>query len=48
MADRGRRLDDWTRRRIERLAESLSIRKTAREANVVPNTVRKVLREKKT
>lgn len=43
MAQRGKRLDDWTRQRIQRLAELLSVRQTAREAGVSTSTVWKYL-----
>ena len=41
MAQQGRRLDEATRRQIERLAGVLSIRRTAREVGVDPKTVQK-------
>ncbi len=45
MAQRGRPLDEPTRRFIRRAAEVNSIRKTARLAEVSRNTARKVLRQ---
>jgi DNA invertase Pin-like site-specific DNA recombinase len=41
MAQRGRPLDERTRRQVVRLREVLSVRKTARESSVSPSTVQK-------
>lgn len=41
MAQQGKKIDDATRRQILRLAEVLSVRKTAREAGVDAKTVQK-------
>jgi DNA invertase Pin-like site-specific DNA recombinase len=44
MAQRGRPLDERTRREVVRLREVLSVRKTARETGTSRNTVRKYTR----
>lgn len=46
MAQRGKRLDDWTRRRIRDFAARLSLRRTARELGLARNTVSKYAEKK--
>lgn len=48
MATQGKRIDDATKREIERRRkrDGLSIRRVAKEAGVAKSTVQKVLRER--
>lgn len=41
MAQRGKVLDEWTRRQIVRYRTQLSVRRTARHLDVSPTTVQK-------
>ena len=47
MAQRGKRLEPELQRRIANLSALLSIRRTAREVGVAPNTVRKYSENRK-
>ena len=47
MANQGKRLDESTRRQLERLREVLSVREAAREAGVAKSTAQKYLCRKK-